>query len=537
MTDRRALVVLALAHFAMVAMIQPRGDYPLNDDWAYAHSVQWLLEEHRIRLSQWVAMNLVPQTLAGAAVTSAFGFSFETLRHLTQAVAIAAMALTYAWFRTARLPASAALVATFAVVSFPAWGQLANSFMTDLYGLALGMGAAICFLRALEASARGWLVAGTAIAIAGVLQRQVVLVIPFAYMVTVVLTQPRTARTFAAAILPFVACFAAELLYHAYLAGGPGVPEGMRVAHGRLAPFVLKALTNDDDILVWQFSNLAVITGLTAIFSTGWILWWGMTGASAIERRALVLGGIAVAALGFALAWYPPYRGWNVMDRPGIGPFMLYDALRLSAPIDRTPGLFWPVLGVGASFAITALVMGAGRAASGLIRRYRDPVLVFTFVACVAYLAPFIATDYIDRYLLFPLPFLFVAWSRLWPAPSPSWRRSLGTVWIAAAIALATIGTRDYFSWNRARWDAIRLAERLGANADILDGGFEYNGYRRFERSGGGAPKGKSWWWVKDDVYVVAFSVVPGYDVVEKWPVRGWLPRTPREVLLLKRKP
>jgi hypothetical protein len=30
-------------------------------------------------------------------------------------------------------------------------------------------------------------------------------------------------------------------------------------------------------------------------------------------------------------------------------------------------------------------------------------------------------------------------------------------------------------------------------------------------------PDGKSWWWVADDRYVVAFSEVPGYDVVETW--------------------
>jgi len=69
MTDRRALVALACLHLAIVAIVEPRGDFPLNDDWAFAHSAQWLLGEGRIRLSEWVAMNLVPQTLAGASAT------------------------------------------------------------------------------------------------------------------------------------------------------------------------------------------------------------------------------------------------------------------------------------------------------------------------------------------------------------------------------------------------------------------------------------------------------------------------------------
>jgi hypothetical protein len=318
---------------------------------------------------------------------------------------------------------------------------------------------------------------------------------------------------------------------------GPGIPEGQRVAHERLVPFVLNALTNEDGMLVWQLSNLANIAALLGLVSAGWFLWWGMGGASRNERLLLLAGAVAIAAASLALAWYPPYRFLQVIDRPGIGPFVLYDSLRHLAPIDRTPGLFWVGLGMLASCGLAALVTLAVRASANAVAKHADPVLVFSLVAIVAYLGPFIATDYLDRYLLFVLPFVFVAWARAWPGSSPAWSRSLGLAWIAAAIGLGAVATRDYFAWNRARWDAIRLAEKLGGTPETIDGGFEYNGYRRFERSGGRAPVGKSWWWVKDDEYVVAFSPVRGYDVVERWPVRALLPRTPREIVLLKRRP
>jgi hypothetical protein len=48
---------------------------------------------------------------------------------------------------------------------------------------------------------------------------------------------------------------------------------------------------------------------------------------------------------------------------------------------------------------------------------------------------------------------------------------------------------------------------------------------------------GKSWWWVKDDVYVVAFTAVPGYEQVETLRVPHWLSRSPREIKLLRRIP
>ena len=38
-----------------------------------------------------------------------------------------------------------------------------------------------------------------------------------------------------------------------------------------------------------------------------------------------------------------------------------------------------------------------------------------------------------------------------------------------------------------------------------------------------------------DDRYVIAFTAVPGYEVVETWKVKAVLARTPKQVLLLRR--
>jgi len=47
---------------------------------------------------------------------------------------------------------------------------------------------------------------------------------------------------------------------------------------------------------------------------------------------------------------------------------------------------------------------------------------------------------------------------------------------------------------------------------------------------------GKSWWWVKDDRYMVAFGPVAGYRQAAWWPARRWLPRSPAGVALLERR-
>ena len=538
MTDARALALLFVLQLAVVAVVGPRGDFPLNDDWAYALAVQWLLEEGRLRLPDWVGMNLVPQAFAGAAVVSVAGFSFEALRHLTQGVALAALAAAYAWFRAARLAPGAAFAATAALLAFPAWPILSNSFMTDLYGFALLFAAAACFAKALGTPSRRWLVAATIFSVLGVLERQVVLAVPFAFMVAWLWTRrPLDARAIAAGVLPFAIALAAEIAFEAYLALGPGTPTGHREAHGRLLTMTLKALTNRDGITYWVLGNVAAIPGYLGCFAIGFLAWWGATGADRREKAAIVAGGVAIAVLAFAFGWFPPYREMWLVDRAGIGPFLLHDTIRTPNPLDRSPGLFWPALAIPAAFATAALAVRLACALGRVVREGRgaDPMTVFLVAAVVASLAPFVITDYFERYLLVALPFLFVLWARWGPPASGRWRAA-GATWIALAMLLSALATRDYFAWNRARWDAIRGAERLGANEDAIDGGYEYNAFRRFERRVPRVPQGKSWWFVADDRYVVAFSPVPGYEVVETWPVRSVLPRTPKQVLLLRRR-
>ncbi len=142
-------------------------------------------------------------------------------------------------------------------------------------------------------------------------------------------------------------------------------------------------------------------------------------------------------------------------------------------------------------------------------------------------------TDYIDRYLLFALPFVLVVGRAASPGPVRA-GRALAIVCIVCELLLGGAATHDYFAWNRARWAAIDAARHLGATSGTLDGGFEYNGYYCCE-----APPrprlGKSWWWVEDDRFVVAFSVPPGYVERRRFPVERWLPRTPATIFLSER--
>jgi hypothetical protein len=541
MGNRHCLLLLLLVQVFIFAVVNPRGDFPLNDGWVYAHSVRWLLNEHRVRLSDWTTPNLLPQILIAGSVTAVFGYSLELLRHVTQIVAAILSVALFQWFRTLRFTPVQALVASVAIIAMPCWPVLANSFMSDLYGLLFAVSASTFFLRVLAGDTpTRTLALATALGILGTLERQVVIVVPFAFMIASWFTPgERDWRAFARAVLPFALALASATAYHLYLLDGPGLPTAQHEVESRVLPMLANAFAGREGARAAVAANVLSMTGYLGLMSLGWFAWWGMGGAPRTLRWIVMGGGAVAAAAALVFLWLPPYRDHFVIDAAGIGPFTLYDGVpRDLFAFDRSPGVLWRVAGIGAAFGAVGWATLGLASIADIVRKGRaaSREQVFALVVVTAYLVPFAITDYFDRYLLFVLPYAFALWAIAWPHVDthvPRVRSGIAITWIVAMLALSSVATHDYFAWNRVRWQAIALAESLGATPDTLDGGYEYNGYRSDE--GRSRVPGKSWWWVKDDLYIVSFSLLPGYREIRRLPVPAWLPRTPAEIYLLKR--
>jgi hypothetical protein len=75
-----SIVLLTAAWVGLAILVDPRGEFSLNDDWAYALPVKAFVERGTIRFTFWQSMTLIAQVFWGALFCLPRGFSYLALR-------------------------------------------------------------------------------------------------------------------------------------------------------------------------------------------------------------------------------------------------------------------------------------------------------------------------------------------------------------------------------------------------------------------------------------------------------------------------
>jgi hypothetical protein len=212
----------------------------------------------------------------------------------------------------------------------------------------------------------------------------------------------------------------------------------------------------------------------------------------------------------------------NMLTTNSLGPLTLRDTYVLNLPdVPVTPHWLWLLATIVGVIGGTMLIHHVALHAWSLLRsRSADRVSaihLMSFSVWIMYAGLCILSGFFDRYLLYLIPFSAVIfWSLGLAAQKPSRFLRTATLAILAVFAVYDIAaTHDYLAWNRARWDLLRhITEVHQISPNRIDGGYEFNGWY-FYSKGYTSPPGKSWWYVKDDEYVVSFGPIPGYHLAE----------------------
>lgn len=474
--DLIACAVLSLFCVITSAIIGIHGEFPLNDDWAYAQTTRHLLETGSLERSSWTWVPMITNSVIGSAFSWVFGFSCETLRLSGVFMGWWGVLGTYVLCRQVGAPILAALLGAAVIALNPLHVNLSHTFMTDVPFAAMMTWSLAFLCRGLAKRSWVWIALGTVSAEGAVLSRQPGLAIPIAMVIVLVVIRPRSGRhLLAGAAITVVTAVTYFVLPQLIL--GPQ-DSGTMFGFSSLQSMV------QNPSLTWHLG----VNGLAQLSYLGAFLAPATLGLVALSRRAsgrlvgvsLVLTGLSVVAIRtYAERLHMPL-GLNVIYDFGLGPATLH-------------GLEWlPQAGAGTWMILTTLGLGAGFFAFGTLLsaawkrrhriRHRADCLLLALVP-VIYLPPLLVrSPCFDRYLLPLLPPLVAL---LLVLPRPSQRsvltgRVLGIAVLVVMGVFAVAGTRDYLEHHRCRWTLLEELIGKGINTADINGGFEFNSWYHF---------------------------------------------------------
>ncbi len=525
-------LLLAMVWVGTALLVNPRGDFPLNDDFSFGRTVFNLTERGVLQFDDWLSMTLLTQVLWGAGFCKLFGFSFTVLRCSTLLLGLIGL---FAFYRTIRLVSSGsglAFIGALTLAFNPLFFSLSYSFMTDVPFISLVSLSVLFFCKYFRDEQLKWWLLATVFAVLALLVRQLGLLLPMAFTFTWLLVKKWNGRQLVIGLGPLVIGLLSYFLFMQWFVATQGLPDTFGTF-----PKLFKRLTDDNflEVCLNRVGGLLLYLGL-------FLLPFNLLILQRPKNRRLLLHTIAWCVAGSWLIWQgmSQFPSGNILYNLGLGPKTLKDGFYF---INVKPMLSASVLKIIAVFGLLSgnlLIINLVNKLS-TIRHSESPrqaVILFLFL-CILIYGGFLLLDvhFFDRYFI-PL-FLFTT---LLLSPDPGFTGSTAGLtsvlvfssWLMMA-GFSAGATHDHLSWNRARWKALdHLTNDLGISPNQIDGGFEFNGWHRpVKETNHGAFE--SWWWVDEENYLVTFGKLDGFEKIKGFSFQTLIPPARDSVFILQK--
>lgn len=539
-------VLLSCIWIFLAVLVNPIGDFPLNDDWSYGRAVKSLIDNNRLEFSGWTSMPLIAQVLWGSLFCLPFGFSFTALRFSTLILGLLGIFATYGLLKEIKSPPVVAFLGALIVLINPLYFELSFTFMTDVPFFAFAMLSYLFLIRGIRQERSIELIIGAIFAGVATLIRQLGVVIPLSFGIAYLAKNGFKKKALQAVLFQIAWVIGALILFQTWLQCTRGLPARYNIASGR----ILKSLSNGfSELFLLIFQRAAGGLIYLGVFLLPFLilLIFGFRKSFLKSEILLFIFTFFIMGLIVSIVWknqlMPLLR--NILFDFGLGPPLLRDIYILGLPnLPVAPVGFWFVITIIGVLSGAFLILHLFLSTVHLLRKLKDSldnkwILILNVMAFFLYFVPIILTGYYDRYLLYFLPILMII---LLTAKRPIHLHK-GNVHAIFTIVLIIVygtfslgATHDYLSWNRSRWIALDyLTKECQVSPKKIDGGFEFNGWymynpRYVEQ------KGKSYWWVENDDYVISFGPIIGYKAIKSFPYKRWIPFGQGKIFILQKK-
>ena len=563
------LLVLTALWCLAIILVNPIGNFPLNDDWSYGLTVKFLHEHGDFRPAGWTCMTYISEALWGDLFCLPAGFSFTAVRFSTITISWIGLLGFYVLIRQLGQPRRMAFACALLLAFNPLYFALSNSFMSDVPFTTMAIFSLLLYVRYFQTESIATLAIALGMTIVATLCRQLGMAMPLAFTITLLLKRGFQRHNLVRALTPSVVTIGVWVGYNHWLKASGRMPAIYNEETDKLLQIVGRP---------WTVPLHLAHHGWNALMYLGCFLLPLLLLLLPAGKR-LIAAWWAKAALGVFAVWslarfvakpgLMPVHG-NVLDPHGIGPLLLQDTQLLNLPhVTPLPKVFWAgitalsLIGAGLLLVLCARFLvnlctqptkpESSDSSSGLqptlakwanicrnqLESTDHTIAVFFLVCALIYVAPLVIAGFFDRYLI-PLIVLLVAFlvttMRDVDTHARPWQRYAFMLLLLGSAAYAVAGTKDYLAWNRTRWVALADLQHNGVAPQSIDGGLEFNAWYFYDPNY--KPNGnKSDWWVIDNQYLLSFGDMAGFTEFKEYDYRRWLPPSHGKILVLKRNP
>jgi 4-amino-4-deoxy-L-arabinose transferase-like glycosyltransferase len=559
----RNLPCYAIIGFYLICIlaVDPRGEFPLNDDWSYIRSALAFGTDKGVKVDEWSAPSLIGQAFYGGLLTKLFSPNILVLRLSTLFLSCCTALLLWGILRRIGIRRKIASIILLAWVFNPLQFNLAFTFMTEIPFLFFITLSIYLYLLYLDTGS-SWLLALSAAAMGYTyLIRQTALFFILGLILSL-FTDARKSRHKRAVHIVLAATITGIFIlsYYLWITSNGGATAAVHRKFELLNYLTARQIIGNSYgmlfylafmlIPVWTllFPSLLPMTKnlskkIKIIIPSAWgaIVIFGIWWFNSQYLHSVYLPSTAYHAR-------MPYL-LNVLYDTGLGPITLDPEYFGPSPIPTYPHLWFVITGIvaaGAVFCGTLLTFGLLQLRRLSLFKEQKPFFAFTGFAFALTTAFEIVFSHLqegglfDRHILTTaLTFCLLLVLICFDFVKNNGNRERFKIFPAGLtiVVLATFcvaATHDYMEWNRIRWNMGRDLLLQKVDPLTIAGGFEFNAWNNYDTfvARGNIAGVHHWWYDRRD-YLISMSPQEGYEIIQSAAYLSWVHRCPISLYVL----
>jgi len=493
----------------LILIINPLGDFSLNDSWRYAHAVKSLIEKGRYELGVSFAPNIFFQVIWGYVFCYFFGFSYTVLRFSTLVITFFGILFFYELIKKISNSIQISFILTLLLILNPLFLSLSFSFMTDTPFLSISVMAFYFFYNFSLNEKPKELIIAIVLSTFAFLIRQPGILYAFLFAISYFIFKKANRKS---VIILFIVSIYTIILYigveqlkvilnvkESYLSVSSDYIKGIfetplqlitQIITNQIKPLIYIGLFSLPILIFIKFPRFNHKLWHLVIFSI----------------NLLVLFGLLYSDKIF------PFAG-NVIRNVYIGPslFKNYEALEMNYYISFSKEILILINFIGqiSGTYLFIIVM------KYIINKF-TVFNLFLLGVSSSYLLSMSSGGFFDRYSLLPFALTLIFLSNSFNEILSTKYKIIHFLILLPILWFSIAGTRDYLNLHRTKKLAFEYLLTKNVSVAEMDAGQEIQG-----RYNSGKDvvhdNTKSWWWVTDDEYVITIGEIENYTVIKKF--------------------